>query len=88
MAQVDERVIGFYSHNPTVVKTTTGFSDYHVFSNWAIAKFTMDGKVYMATEQRMMEQKALLFGDIQNAEKVMGLTSHPQPTNKAEWEKW
>ena len=42
------------------------------FSNWVRGKFEVDGKVYATSEQYMMEQKALFFGDTEMAEKIMG----------------
>lgn len=40
-------------------------------SNWWPCRFQLDGKVYTCSEQYMMEQKALLFGDTETAEKIM-----------------
>jgi len=83
-----KRVLAFYNHQPHTAKALYGNADYHVLSNWAIAKFTLDNKVYMASEQRMMEQKALLFGDTEAAKKIMSYTYHPTPQNEEEWRRW
>ena len=71
--RVDKKpqVIGFCSHNPDVAARTTGSKNNHVFSNWCIAQFTLDGKQYMSTEHRMMEQKALTFGDSSVAQTIV-----------------
>jgi len=41
------------------------------FSNWAYSPFTHDDVVYNTGEQYMMHMKALLFNDIEVAEKIM-----------------
>lgn len=40
-------------------------------SNWYMSGFIKGGKKYCCAEQYMMEQKALLFGDTETAEKIM-----------------
>lgn len=40
-------------------------------SNWFYSDFIVDGKKYCCNEQFMMEQKALLFGDTETAEKIL-----------------
>eukprot|EP01125_Pyxidicula_operculata_P014309 TRINITY_DN4762_c0_g2_i2.p1 TRINITY_DN4762_c0_g2~~TRINITY_DN4762_c0_g2_i2.p1 ORF type:complete len:147 (-),score=32.71 TRINITY_DN4762_c0_g2_i2:18-458(-) len=42
----------------------------------------------MCTEQYMMHKKALLFKDVEVAEKIMKLTYHPDPVSKSDWDKW
>lgn len=41
------------------------------FSQWFPADFTVNGVQYTSAEQYMMHQKALLFGDQNNADKIM-----------------
>lgn len=48
-----------------------------IYSQWYQASMTIDGVLYNCCEQYMMHQKALLFNDIETAEKIM-LTSHPR----------
>ena len=48
--------------------------EYQEFSNWFIAEFSIDGRVYASLEQYMMFSKAALFGDGESAEKVMSIT--------------
>lgn len=45
------------------------------FSNWYPAKFKLDGKKFVCSEQYMMWAKAVLFGDDEIAEKIMKTTS-------------
>lgn len=40
-------------------------------SNWYMRDFEIDGKTYCCVEQYMMEQKALLFADLEIAEQIM-----------------
>ena len=42
-----------------------------VYSNWFPDTFTYNGKEYNCSEQYMMEQKALTFGDTEIAQQVM-----------------
>ncbi|MBO4407742.1 MAG: NADAR family protein [Clostridiales bacterium] len=49
---------------------------YGYMSNWYPAEFTVDGVSYNCSEQYMMHQKALFFGDKASAEKIMS-TSDP-----------
>ena len=42
-----------------------------VFSNWFPCEFEIDGIKYNCTEQYMMHQKALLFGDLGIAGRIM-----------------
>jgi ribA/ribD-fused uncharacterized protein len=51
------------------------------FSQWFPCTFTVDGVVYNRTEQYMMHQKALFFGDTEIAAEVM------KQTNPAEMKK-
>lgn len=44
---------------------------YGFMSNWYPAEFTVDGVAYNCSEQYMMHQKALFFGDTVTAEKIM-----------------
>jgi len=73
-----KKVIGFYSHIPAIAKKQTGVEWYYCFSNWAWTPYSVKGVNYIASEQQMMEQKALLFGDKEVAQKVMDLK--PPPT--------
>jgi len=41
------------------------------FSQWFLADFTVNGVQYTSAEQYMMHQKALLFNDQNNADKIM-----------------
>ena len=41
------------------------------FSQWYVAPFEIEGKQYICAEQYMMEQKALLFGNVEIAQKIM-----------------
>lgn len=61
------RVVRF--HKP---EETNGY-----LSNWYPSEFTVQGKTYCCSEQYMMEQKALLFGDAAMAGKIMQ-TRDPQ----------
>lgn len=45
-----------------------------VFSNWYKSTFVHNGKTYNCSEQFMMEQKALLFGDTEVADLIMQQT--------------
>ena len=56
-------MILFYGHNPG--------TPYACFSNWFPAAFDIDGYHYWCSEQYMMHQKALLFGDQTIAEEIM-----------------
>lgn len=50
--------------------------EFRVFSNFQqVDKLEINGKVYKTTEQYFMEQKALLFGDIAIAAKIMKISS-------------
>ena len=44
---------------------------YGVFSQWAISKFEVNGKVYSCAEQYMMAEKARLFNDTETEDKIM-----------------
>jgi ribA/ribD-fused uncharacterized protein len=53
----------------------------HRLSQWHMVDFVVDGVKYCNCEQYMMQQKALLFGDTETAEKIMATTnpkSHQQ----------
>lgn len=41
------------------------------FSQWYVAPFEIDGKKYICAEQYMMEQKAMLFDNVDIAQKIM-----------------
>ncbi len=56
-----DKVIGF--HNPE--------EEYGFLSNWYPSEFCMDGIRYFSLEQYMMYQKAILFEDKKNAEKIL-----------------
>ncbi|MBD2579063.1 NADAR family protein [Oscillatoria sp. FACHB-1406] len=59
-------------------KQFTFFVDYtSPFSQWYIVPFTLNGITYNCAEQFMMYQKALLFGDLQTAKKIIA-AKHPQ----------
>lgn len=47
------------------------------FSQWSKSIFTYGGVVYTSTEQFMMNQKALLFGDHESSKKIMS-TDNPR----------
>jgi len=51
------------------------------FSQWHPCKFEIDGDMYNCTEQYMMQQKALFFGDELTASKIMN-TLHPKQQKK------
>lgn len=63
-------------------------------SNWYLCNFVVDGISYTSAEQYMMYQKAVLFGDLITAEKIMK-TNHTgkikaygrsvSPYNDKEW---
>ena len=40
-------------------------------SNWYMSPFEINGKIYCCAEQYMMEQKALLFSDVEQAVRIM-----------------
>lgn len=42
-----------------------------VFSNWYLSRFTLDGRVFSSVEQYMMYSKAVLFGDMKTARKIL-----------------
>lgn len=43
----------------------------HPFSQWHKCRFEIDGKTFTSAEQYMMHEKALLFGDIDCASKIL-----------------
>ncbi len=47
------------------------------FSQWHPCRFELDGLVYTCAEQFMMEQKAVLFGDLEMAGKILE-ARHPR----------
>ena len=53
----------FCFHNPD---EQNGF-----LSNWYMSDFEVDGVRYSSLEQYMMHMKAILFGDVKTAEKIM-----------------
>lgn len=50
-------------------------------SNWYKSDFYVHGKKYCCSEQYMMEQKAILFGDFDTAEKIMQETNQQNIKN-------
>jgi ribA/ribD-fused uncharacterized protein len=48
-----------------------------LYSNWYRSKFTIDNVEYNCSEQYMMQQKALLFNDIESAKAIMA-TDNPR----------
>lgn len=50
-------------HNPD--------EDYGWLSNWAFSSFAVDGVRFALMEQYMMYRKALLFGDAENARRIL-----------------
>lgn len=52
-------------------KFTFFYRTQNVFSQWYPCRFTIEGIEYNSAEQYMMQQKALLFGDMETAEKIM-----------------
>ncbi len=59
----------FWSHIMTSGKMTKA-----CFSQWFPCTFTVDGHTYCCSEQYMMAQKALLFGDQAHFEAIMAST--------------
>jgi hypothetical protein len=45
------------------------------FSQWHPARFVVDGKRFVCAEQYMMYGKAVLFGDLETAERILATTS-------------
>jgi hypothetical protein len=45
------------------------------FSQWHPSRFTVDGKQFMCAEQYMMHGKAVLFGDLEVAERILASES-------------
>jgi ribA/ribD-fused uncharacterized protein len=43
----------------------------HPFSQWHKCSFEVDGKIFTSAEQYMMYEKAILFGDIDSATKIL-----------------
>lgn len=73
----DEDYNGDY---PETNITTVNGKDYVFFwggpfSNWLIHPFTHNGVEYTCSEQYMMEQKALTFGDFESAKQIMASRS-------------
>lgn len=67
------KYIFFWKHQPSA---TGGFTK-SCFSQWYSCEFIVDGVKYFTTEQYMMAQKALLFGDKATYAKIME-ASHPK----------
>lgn len=59
-------IIPFWGHHMKPGKITKG-----CLSQWFDCCFEVDGIAYHTTEQYMMSQKALLFGDRETCEKIM-----------------
>lgn len=75
-------------------KFTFFYRTQNVFSQWHPCRFTIEGIEYNSAEQYMMQQKALLFGDTETAEKIM-LKSEPRDQKALgrqvagfDWEIW
>lgn len=49
-----------------------------IFSNWYVSDFTVNGTTYNCGEQYMMHQKALLFNDLETADKIMEECAPPE----------
>lgn len=60
------QIIAFWGHTPNPKKMTKA-----CFSQWYDCDFEVDGVHYHTTEQYMMAQKALLFGDKEIFEQIM-----------------
>ena len=60
----NDNFIFFWGHTSKTINMTC-------FSQWYVAPFEIDGKRYICAEQYMMEQKALLFDNIDIAQKIM-----------------
>ncbi len=52
-----------------------------VFSNWYLSKYVHNRYTYSCVEQEMMHQKALIFGDVTTADKILA-ASHPGEMKK------
>ncbi len=65
---MEKRVIRFYDPD----------GEYGYLSNWYISDFTYAGRTYHSVEQYMMFQKALTFGDLEIADKIMASTDLPE----------
>lgn len=57
-----KKVIGFHAPDEA-----NGY-----LSNWYLSDFSVSGVSYSSMEQYMMYQKALLFGDLEIAEQMLG----------------
>lgn len=66
----DVPIIYFWGHTPNPKKMTTS-----CLSQWYDCYFEVDGVQYHTTEQYMMANKALLFGDDEVLEKIMATNS-------------
>ena len=62
----DMQVIAFWGHTPNPKRMTKACC-----SQWYDCLFEVDGVQYHTTEQYMMSQKALLFGDQETCKKIM-----------------
>ncbi len=67
----------FWGHTPRYF----GSIDNSCLSQWYDCVFTEDGREYHTAEQYMLAKKALLFGDNEVYEKIMG-ESHPNKYKK------
>lgn len=61
------KYIFFWGHKPKV----PGRLDHSCLSNWFPARFALNGQEYPTTEHYMMAEKARLFGDEMNGEKIL-----------------
>lgn len=59
----------------------TGGVGKNCLSQWALSDMIIDGYTYSSCEQYMMVQKAILFGDMEIATKIMN-TEHPRECKK------
>lgn len=60
----------------TVQGMTLFWRTAEVFSNWNLGSFTVEGRTFNCAEQFMMFTKAMLFSDIQAADRIM---TEPNP---------
>ena len=62
----------------TVIRFYEPDSEYGYLSNWYMSDFMYAGRKYHSMEQYMMFQKALTFGDLEIADKIMASTDLPE----------
>jgi len=61
----------YVTYDNELEKFTFFWSNKSPFSQHYLANFTVNDTAYISAEQYMMEQKALLFGDVKTAELIM-----------------